>query len=162
MSRRKRPSLEPQRRWAILQRDNFTCAYCGARPGNDKLEVDHIVPVSRRGSDHDANLVTACARCNQGKSDSISVPASMCTEPRNAEGWTTWRTWGEWKLEWCETAIYLDYRNSYAIDLRCVHEPDWLEHAADQEWPIAVRLSFGEALAFARLLVVTPLEAKQR
>ena len=56
--------------WALIRtrifaRDNFTCGYCGER--GTKLECDHIVPVSRGGSNDDANLVTACFYCNRSK-----------------------------------------------------------------------------------------------
>ena len=36
-----------------------------------KLEVDHVHPRSKGGSDSEDNLVTACFDCNQGKKDMI-------------------------------------------------------------------------------------------
>lgn len=48
----------------IFERDQFTCQYCGAK---GRLECDHVIPVSRGGSHDDANLVTACKKCNQSK-----------------------------------------------------------------------------------------------
>lgn len=41
------------------------CAYCGA--ANQMLEVEHIVPKSRGGSDRISNLCLACHSCNQAK-----------------------------------------------------------------------------------------------
>ena len=41
------------------------CAYCGAE--NVPLEVDHIVPRSRGGSDRVSNLTLVCHTCNQRK-----------------------------------------------------------------------------------------------
>lgn len=35
----------------IFKRDNFVCAYCGKSGGI--LECDHIIPLSRGGSNHD-------------------------------------------------------------------------------------------------------------
>ena len=49
----------------VLQRDNRTCQYCGVT--NVRLEIDHIVPVSKGGSYRVSNLVTACHNCNQSK-----------------------------------------------------------------------------------------------
>lgn len=49
----------------IFARDNWTCRYCASVGG--RLECDHVVPVSRGGSNEDANLVTACRTCNQAK-----------------------------------------------------------------------------------------------
>lgn len=51
----------------IFERDDYTCQYCGDR-GN-KLECDHVIPLSRGGSDQDENLVTACKPCNRSKRD---------------------------------------------------------------------------------------------
>lgn len=60
-------ALSPKVRFQILQRDGFTCAYCGQRPPAVKLHVDHIVPRSKGGSDKAENLQAACNRCNAGK-----------------------------------------------------------------------------------------------
>ena len=58
-------------RFAILQRDNFRCQYCGRSPREDgvKLEVDHINPKSRGGANDADNYITACFDCNRGKTD---------------------------------------------------------------------------------------------
>lgn len=53
-------------RWEILKRDNFLCGLCG---GKDRLEVDHIIPVSKGGKTEKSNLRTLCYPCNHGKSD---------------------------------------------------------------------------------------------
>jgi len=55
-------------RFKVMKRDRFTCVYCGAHPPNVELEIDHFYPVSRGGSDHPDNRVTACFECNRGKS----------------------------------------------------------------------------------------------
>jgi hypothetical protein len=72
------------KRFAVLNRDKFTCQYCGRRGG--ELEVDHVVPYSRGGSDEMDNLVAACRSCNQGKSDDDAVPPEEfddCEAPSN-------------------------------------------------------------------------------
>jgi 5-methylcytosine-specific restriction endonuclease McrA len=58
-------------RWLILARDGHCCRGCGARAGEPgvKLEVDHIVPQSRGGSDEPSNLRTLCRACNVGRGD---------------------------------------------------------------------------------------------
>lgn len=45
--------------------DGYTCQYCGER--GKRLECDHVVPVSRGGSNEHENLVTACFACNRSK-----------------------------------------------------------------------------------------------
>ncbi len=49
----------------VLEKYNRTCTYCSIR--NVPLEIDHIVPKSRGGSDRVANLTLACHSCNQQK-----------------------------------------------------------------------------------------------
>lgn len=49
----------------LLEKWNRTCAYCGAT--NVPLEIEHIVPRSRGGSDRVSNLTLACRPCNQRK-----------------------------------------------------------------------------------------------
>lgn len=43
------------------------CQYCGKRGGI--LELDHIVPFSKGGSDDIDNLATSCRHCNRQKRD---------------------------------------------------------------------------------------------
>lgn len=66
-------------RFDILQRDNFTCRYCGKQAHETELEVDHIHPVSRGGSDHPSNLVATCWKCNRGKGARPAPPPTLNT-----------------------------------------------------------------------------------
>lgn len=57
-------------RFSVLKRDNFKCVKCGRSPSlNHKveLEVDHIKPIARGGTNDIDNLQTLCKDCNQGK-----------------------------------------------------------------------------------------------
>lgn len=58
-------------RFRILMRDNFTCIYCGRRPPEVSLEIDHQYPQSLGGKNMWNNLVTSCRDCNGGKGDMI-------------------------------------------------------------------------------------------
>lgn len=49
----------------LLEKWQRKCAYCGAI--NTPLEVEHITPRSRGGSNRVSNLTIACRRCNQEK-----------------------------------------------------------------------------------------------
>ena len=57
-----------QLRHYILHRDGWQCRYCD-KPSTDKnkLELDHVIPVSHGGPNVVGNLVAACHRCNQKK-----------------------------------------------------------------------------------------------
>jgi len=68
---RSRSSIKSCLRFKVLKRDNFTCQYCGRSSPDVELHIDHKIPVSMGGSDDIENLITACAECNIGKSDSF-------------------------------------------------------------------------------------------
>ena len=64
-------TITPQRRQSVFERDNYTCQYCGIRGDDALLEVDHIIPVSRGGSNDFNNLITSCRACNRAKRDKV-------------------------------------------------------------------------------------------
>jgi 5-methylcytosine-specific restriction endonuclease McrA len=49
----------------LLEKFSRTCIYCGTQ--NVPLEIDHVNPKSRGGTDKISNLVLACHECNQEK-----------------------------------------------------------------------------------------------
>ena len=51
----------------LLEKWGRACAYCDAQ--NVPLEIDHIHPRSKGGSDRVSNLTLACRACNQRKAD---------------------------------------------------------------------------------------------
>ena len=56
----------------VRARDKYTCQYCGVVMPPD-LEVDHIIPRRRGGSDRPDNLVAACHDCNQAKGNQTAA-----------------------------------------------------------------------------------------
>lgn len=57
-------------RFRILNRDEFTCRYCGNSPTKDSLcilHIDHVDPYSNSMNSSEKNLITSCALCNLGK-----------------------------------------------------------------------------------------------
>ena len=60
-------SVSKPKRFAVFERDKFTCQYCGRSAPNVILEVDHIIPLSGGGNNDIGNLVTSCEECNRGK-----------------------------------------------------------------------------------------------
>jgi 5-methylcytosine-specific restriction endonuclease McrA len=51
------------------------CAYCGTTEG--QIEIDHLLPKSRGGTDRWSNLVLSCAACNARKGDRTVAEAGM-------------------------------------------------------------------------------------
>ena len=50
----------------IYKSQNGKCRYCNIEVGN-KYHIDHVVPLSRGGSNYPDNLVIACHSCNESK-----------------------------------------------------------------------------------------------
>jgi 5-methylcytosine-specific restriction endonuclease McrA len=55
-------------RQEVWRRDGGVCVKCGSRRN---LEYDHIVPVSKGGSNTARNIELLCETCNRAKSNSI-------------------------------------------------------------------------------------------
>ena len=85
----------------LLEKFNRTCAYCGVQ--NLPLEVEHITPKTRGGSNRVSNLTLACHACNQAKGSQtatefghpdVQAKAKQLlkdTAAVNATRWAIWR-----------------------------------------------------------------------
>lgn len=62
---------------ALFARDAHLCMYCGGHFRERDLSRDHIVPVSRGGTDTWSNVITACKRCNNHKAGRTPEQAGM-------------------------------------------------------------------------------------
>jgi hypothetical protein len=62
-----RSEISLRKRFLVFKRNEFTCVKCGRSGRGIKLEVDHVTPVSKGGSDVLDNLQTLCFDCNRGK-----------------------------------------------------------------------------------------------
>ena len=51
----------------MFKRDGYRCRECGASKDETSLEIDHIVPVARGGTNDIDNLQTLCRECNRMK-----------------------------------------------------------------------------------------------
>lgn len=57
----------PLPRLQVLDRDAWTCTYCGADLREQTPHIDHVIPFSRGGSDEPSNLAASCGTCNRRK-----------------------------------------------------------------------------------------------
>ena len=64
-----RKNISKKTRFEVFKRDKFTCQYCGRSAPDVILEVDHIMPVAKGGTNDIMNLITSCKDCNRGKKD---------------------------------------------------------------------------------------------
>jgi 5-methylcytosine-specific restriction endonuclease McrA len=54
----------------LLEKQSGCCAYCGVSLV-DGYHIDHVVPISRGGSNWPENLALACPRCNDSKGSKL-------------------------------------------------------------------------------------------
>lgn len=66
-AKKERSKMSLRLRYSILVRDGFKCKSCGVSASKKKLEIDHIIPVSRGGISKESNLQALCVTCNRGK-----------------------------------------------------------------------------------------------
>ena len=71
MAETKRRKLSKKIRFEVFKRDNFTCQYCGRKAPDVVLEVDHVNPVAKGGTNNIMNLITSCVECNRGKGKNV-------------------------------------------------------------------------------------------
>jgi 5-methylcytosine-specific restriction endonuclease McrA len=78
----------PLTRRAVMQRDNYSCAYCGNRAET----IDHVVPRSRGGQHTWENVVAACKLHNLRKANHLlsELGWTLRVVPRAPQGprWT--------------------------------------------------------------------------
>ena len=105
----KRKTISKKLRFEVFKRDSFTCQYCGKSAPNVILEVDHINPVSKGGTNDLLNLITSCRDCNRGKSDRKLSDNSMVTkQQQEMEELQEKRNQIDMMLEWRDELKNLD------------------------------------------------------
>lgn len=63
------PIVQPHDKRRIYENQNGKCAYCGQRRNIKYMTVDHIIPLSKGGTNDIGNLQCTCKRCNNLKGD---------------------------------------------------------------------------------------------
>ncbi len=66
-------SVSANKKLRIFRRDNFRCK-CGS---TKELTIDHVIPLSKGGTDDDSNLVTMCFPCNLKKGNTVKTPTLL-------------------------------------------------------------------------------------
>lgn len=110
-----RKQLNPKKRFLVLNRDNFTCQYCGLKAWRwVQLQVDHIKPVSKWGTNDLENLTTSCFECNiwKGSSDEEKIEELLYKTKiwdnigkKLKELLKTWNKLGYWNIDWNTMAL---------------------------------------------------------
>lgn len=69
---RSRTKISKTARASVYKRDGHRCVECAA---TKRLTLDHIVPLSKGGSNRQDNLQTLCVPCNEAKADLLTIGA---------------------------------------------------------------------------------------
>lgn len=77
-----RKSISKKLRFEVYKRDSFTCQYCGRKAPDVVLNIDHIKPVAKGGTNDILNLITSCFDCNNGKRDILLDEDSILSKQR--------------------------------------------------------------------------------
>lgn len=153
--------IERREKFKILHRDNFTCRYCGARPGSENLEVDHLIPRSRNGSDNACNLVAACVTCNGRKSDAIIFPADMIERDDTDEGWKVHKSFGVWAVKFNDARVVIEDDTSWWFDVeRLLYDHDFVKYhlreKVDLCWERQKADDFVDCLRYVEQMIAAP------
>jgi 5-methylcytosine-specific restriction endonuclease McrA len=67
--------ISPALRQRVAETARFRCGYCqtAQRVVGPLLEIDHIIPQARGGTDEELNLFLACPMCNSYKADQVEA-----------------------------------------------------------------------------------------
>ena len=72
-------SVKPGKRNRILERDGHRCRRCGVDGSSgdyrEQLQIDHIIPRAKGGTNEDSNLQVLCFACNLRKLDHLPTDA---------------------------------------------------------------------------------------
>lgn len=104
-----RKSLTKKTRFEVFKRDSFRCQYCGKSAPDVVLNVDHIKPVSKGGTNDLTNLITSCFDCNQGKKHRLLDDKSVLEkQKRQLEELNERRLQLEMMMQWREGLLQIE------------------------------------------------------
>jgi hypothetical protein len=96
--RAKAQAATARHRKKLLEKYDHECQLCGSDEG---LQIDHIKPIAKGGSDAIHNLWVLCGRCNVAKGERLACP--QCT-----------KSWRSCECDWAALHNLRDLENLYA------------------------------------------------
>ncbi len=58
----------------VLTEHEYKCAICKVHDKDNKMTIDHIIPISKGGRNIKNNIQPLCSRCNSSKGNRIIIP----------------------------------------------------------------------------------------
>ena len=118
----------------LLEKFSRTCVYCGVR--DVPMEVEHIVPKTRGGSNRVSNLTLSCQPCNQKKSDQtadefgypeVEKQAKAPLKDAAAVNATRWEIWRRLEATGLSVEVGTGGRTKYNRSIRNLPKTHWLD-----------------------------------
>jgi 5-methylcytosine-specific restriction endonuclease McrA len=111
----------------LFARDSYRCQYCGRHmiefKPREALTRDHLVPLSRGGTNDWTNVITACSPCNTRKGNRLPEEIGMHPLTHPVEPHFVHLTWAVRRL----TPIQARYIKTFYGD-QVLHQLEALEH----------------------------------
>jgi 5-methylcytosine-specific restriction endonuclease McrA len=118
----------------LFARDEYTCQYCGRHVSElkprESLTRDHLIPLSRGGSNDWTNVVTACSPCNTRKGNRMPEEIGMHPHTHPVEPHFVHLSWAVRRL----TPIQAHYIRTFYGDA-VLHQLERLEHRTAAQLP---------------------------
>lgn len=120
----------------VLERSGRHCAYCTTT--HVPLELDHVIPRTRGGSNRPSNLVPACRPCNQRKGNQTAAEFGFpdversCKQPLKdaaAVNSTRWALYERLQATGLPVEVGTGGRTKYNRTVRGVPKAHWLDAA---------------------------------
>lgn len=77
LRKRVKRNIPPLTNRELFLRDAHLCMFCGGQFKESSLTRDHVIPLSRGGTDRWSNVVTACRHCNTFKGNRTPEEANL-------------------------------------------------------------------------------------
>ena len=97
----------------ILHKSKGVCAHCGKELDLETMTVDHVIPLSKGGTNELKNLVALCEDCNQGKRNYVVEPEDFF----KYLDWVYTRDLSKLYKEYSETIDWVSKRQILSEDL---------------------------------------------
>jgi len=120
----------------LLEKFGRKCVYCGAE--NVSLQIEHIVPKARGGTDRVSNLTLACEACNQKKGNQtaeefgypkVQAIASKPLKDAAAVNTTRWALYRRIQETGLPVEVGTGGRTKYNRSVRKLPKTHWLDAA---------------------------------
>lgn len=123
----------------VLNRNNFICRFCGARPGHDNMRAWMLWPWKQGGTFNRNNIVPSCTTCNPKHKSGFAFPRGILSRETDADGWYTWKRFGWWSIKVNieadnENIVLESGRHGIFVGIQSCHESDWIDHMREKPW----------------------------